>query len=30
VLQRGAMSADHPVLPAMDEGRYLKNLFLVL
>lgn len=28
VLQRGAMSADHPVLPAMEEGRYLKNLFL--
>ncbi|HEY8278638.1 MAG TPA: class I SAM-dependent rRNA methyltransferase [Bdellovibrionota bacterium] len=30
VLQRGAMSADHPVLPAMAEGRYLKNLFLTL
>lgn len=30
VLQRGAMSADHPVLPAMAEGRYLKNLFLAL
>lgn len=28
VLQRGFMSADHPVLPAMNEGRYLKNLFL--
>ncbi|MGZ3650443.1 MAG: class I SAM-dependent rRNA methyltransferase [Bdellovibrionota bacterium] len=28
VLQRGTMSADHPVLPAMAEGRYLKNLFL--
>ena len=30
ILHRGAMSADHPVLPAMAEGRYLKNLFLVL
>jgi 23S rRNA (cytosine1962-C5)-methyltransferase len=30
VLHRGAMSADHPVLPAMAEGRYLKNLFLSL
>jgi 23S rRNA (cytosine1962-C5)-methyltransferase len=29
ILRRGAMSADHPVLPAMAEGRYLKNLFLV-
>lgn len=30
VLQRGAMSADHPVLTAMEEGRYLKNLFVSL
>ncbi len=28
ILQRGSMSADHPVLAAMEEGRYLKNLFL--
>lgn len=30
VLKRSAMSADHPVLTAMEEGRYLKNLFLAL
>jgi 23S rRNA (cytosine1962-C5)-methyltransferase len=30
ILQRGTMSADHPVLAAMEEGRYLKNLFLSL
>jgi 23S rRNA (cytosine1962-C5)-methyltransferase len=30
VLHRGAMSADHPVLAGMPEGRYLKNLFLAL
>lgn len=30
ILHRGAMSADHPVLPGMAEGRYLKNLFLAL
>jgi len=30
ILHRGAMSADHPVLPSMSEGRYLKNLFLAL
>jgi len=30
VLQRGTMSSDHPVLPAMAEGRYLKNLFVAL
>lgn len=28
ILHRGAMSADHPVLASMPEGRYLKNLFL--
>ena len=30
ILYRGAMSADHPVLASMPEGRYLKNLFLAL
>jgi len=30
VLNRGAMSSDHPVLASMSEGRYLKNLFLAL
>ncbi len=30
VLQRGGASADHPYLPGMKEGRYLKNLFLWL
>ncbi|MGE3261502.1 MAG: class I SAM-dependent rRNA methyltransferase [Bacteriovoracia bacterium] len=29
VIYRGGMSADHPFLPGMEEGRYLKNLFLV-
>lgn len=30
VLQRGGPSADHPYLPGMKEGRYLKNVFLWL
>jgi 23S rRNA (cytosine1962-C5)-methyltransferase len=30
VLQRGGLAADHPFLPGMEEGRYLKNLFLAL
>ena len=29
VLYRGGMSGDHPFLPNMEEGRYLKNLFLI-
>lgn len=29
VIYRGGMSADHPFLPGMEEGRYLKNLFLI-
>ena len=28
-IYRGGNSADHPFLPGMEEGRYLKNLFLV-
>ncbi len=28
VLRKGGLSADHPVLPSMEEGRYLKNVFL--
>lgn len=28
VLHRGGLSADHPYLAGMEEGRYLKNLFL--
>lgn len=28
ILCRGAMGLDHPTLPSMQEGRYLKNLFL--
>jgi 23S rRNA (cytosine1962-C5)-methyltransferase len=30
VLQKGNASPDHPFLPGMKEGRYLKNLFLWL
>jgi 23S rRNA (cytosine1962-C5)-methyltransferase len=30
VLQRGNPSADHPFLAGMEEGRYLKNLFLAV
>lgn len=30
LLQRGGLSADHPMIPDMVEGRYLKNLFLSL
>jgi 23S rRNA (cytosine1962-C5)-methyltransferase len=30
VLHRGHASADHPSLAGMNEGRYLKNLFLVV
>lgn len=30
VIHRGGMSADHPFLPGVEEGRYLKNLFVVL
>jgi 23S rRNA (cytosine1962-C5)-methyltransferase len=30
LLRRGGLSADHPLLPAMEEGRYLKNFFLAL
>jgi 23S rRNA (cytosine1962-C5)-methyltransferase len=29
VIYRGGNSVDHPFLPGMEEGRYLKNLFLV-
>ncbi|MGZ3713759.1 MAG: class I SAM-dependent rRNA methyltransferase, partial [Bdellovibrionota bacterium] len=29
IIHRGGLSADHPLLPAMEEGRYLKNLFLI-
>lgn len=28
ILQRGGLSSDHPMLPGMSEGRYLKNLVL--
>jgi 23S rRNA (cytosine1962-C5)-methyltransferase len=30
VLHRGGLSADHPFLAGMEEGRYLKNLFLAV
>jgi 23S rRNA (cytosine1962-C5)-methyltransferase len=30
VIRRGAMGADHPVIANMEEGRYLKNLSLVM
>lgn len=28
ILHRGGLSSDHPMLPGMSEGRYLKNLVL--
>jgi 23S rRNA (cytosine1962-C5)-methyltransferase len=30
LLYRGGLSSDHPLIPNMPEGRYLKNLFLSL
>ena len=30
ILNRGGLSPDHPMLAGMEEGRYLKNLFLAV
>jgi 23S rRNA (cytosine1962-C5)-methyltransferase len=29
VIYRGGLSADHPFIPGMEEGRYLKNYFMI-